>query len=108
MEKEGSPKPSLVRHPRSSADVSSCQVVFACSALRLARRIAFVLLLACLLSALLSADPGLPERWGKGDVGSPYSVANLIDGNQTTVIPVVAWQGRGLPVNLTLIHNSHA
>jgi len=67
-----------------------------------------VLLILLGIPAVLRAEPGFPERWGRGDLNSPYSVANVFDGNQTTVIPIVSWKGRGLSLEFTLIHNAHA
>ena len=52
---------------------------------------------------------GLPERWQRSDVNSPYSQVTLNDGNQVTVIPIVNWPCRGgeaLSVDLTLYHNA--
>ncbi|MDA1014983.1 MAG: hypothetical protein O3A00_11105 [Planctomycetota bacterium] len=50
---------------------------------------------------------GLPERWQRSDVNSPYSQVTLPDGNQVTVIPIVNWPCRGaLSIDLTLYHNA--
>ncbi len=49
---------------------------------------------------------GLPRPWEAGLQASPFSVVNLFNGNLITIIPLVAFDPVGPPVELTLYHNS--
>ena len=52
------------------------------------------------------AQPGAPRPWEAPIQVSTYSVANAVNRNLFTAIPIVSWQGVGPDVNITLYHNS--
>lgn len=53
-------------------------------------------------------ESGSPESWEGSHPLSPFSLFNVITGNLSTQIPIVAFSGRGFGVSLTLYHNSSA
>ena len=52
------------------------------------------------------ARPVAPRPWEAAIRVSTYSVANTVNKNLFTAIPIVSWQGLGPDVDITLYHNS--
>ncbi|UCE60181.1 MAG: hypothetical protein JSU63_00230, partial [Phycisphaerales bacterium] len=52
------------------------------------------------------AQPGYPRPWEASIPVSTYGVANAINRNLLTVIPIVEWSGVGPDLSFTLYHNS--
>jgi hypothetical protein len=54
----------------------------------------------------IEPQPGFPRSWESSISVSTYSIANARNGNLLTVIPIIGWSGRGLPLGMALYHNS--
>ncbi|MHC4697710.1 MAG: RHS repeat domain-containing protein, partial [Planctomycetota bacterium] len=54
------------------------------------------------------AQPGPPRPWEAGIDVSTYCVANAVNRNLFTAIPIVSWSGVGPDMSVTLYHNSAA
>ena len=56
----------------------------------------------------VSPAAGMPRAWEAGLNVSPYSVINLYNGNLITILPLIAFDPVGPPVEFVLYHNSAA
>lgn len=57
-------------------------------------------------ASFLSPKPGFPLPW-QGSTSSAGGIVNTSTGNKLSAVPLVSWTARGgMPVDLTLYHNS--